>query len=309
MVETGRTRCSNPPIKQLPKHHDPVGIRRAFVPRPGFVYANDDYSTLELRALAQVCLWLFGQSKMADALHEGLDLHYMLAAWQLGVPYDEVKNHPEAKTRRQLSKAANFGFPGGLGAASFITYARKAFGVTITVPEARDLKRQWLAAWPEARLYFDYIGDRCARSGDSFTALQFKSGRLRGGVGYCDGCNTFFQGLAADGAKAAMFYASQECYTGTSEIWTGSEPSPLHGSRIVSFMHDVLLVECPEDRAPEAAARLSEVMIAGMECYIPDVPITTGGATLTRRWLTDAEPVFDAGGRLTIFEDDTDART
>lgn len=319
LVETGRTSCSKPPLQQLPKHHDPVGIRRAFVPRPGFVYAVCDYSTLELRALAQVCLDLFGDEqpqRMAKALRDGLDLHFMFAAWLLGVEYDDVcerdgnewaAKSDDAKLRRKVAKAANFGFPGGLGAEKFVAFARKAYKVEIEggVDGARSLKRRWLQAWPEVGMYHQYIADECTRSGDNFLAVQHRSKRLRGGCGYCDGANTFFQGLAADGAKAALWYVSQECYTGASSLWDrdvmGVE-SPLEGSRVVAFMHDEILIESPEDKAPEAGDRLSEIMIEAMQVFIPDVPIVAE-PMLMRTWNKKAETLRDDAGRLLVYED------
>jgi DNA polymerase-1 len=296
LVETGRTACSKPPIQQTPKHHDPIRIRPCFVPRPGFLFGAADYSTAELRALAFVCLTLFGWSKMADALKDGLDLHWQFAAWILGVDPDAVREHPEGKLNRQTAKAANFGFPGGMGAAKFVISARKSYRVQIEggVEGAKELKRKWLAAWPEVASYFEFIADACSRQGDSFLAVQFGSGRLRGGCGYCDGANTFFQGLVADGAKAALFDVSRECYV---DLGT-----PLFGSRPVAFMHDEIIIESPEDRAPAAADRLSAVMVAAMERYIKGgIPIECEPAIM-RRWYPKAETVRDADGVLQPWE-------
>jgi DNA polymerase I-like protein with 3'-5' exonuclease and polymerase domains len=304
LVESGRTSCREPNLQNLPRKG---GVRECFVPRKGFIFSAADYSTLELCTLAQVCLDLFGWSSMADALHAGQDLHLRMAAAILGITYDEAharKKTPEVKEMRQLAKAANFGYPGGLGAASFATYAHATYGVTVTEEESRALKAQWLAAWPEMRLFFDHVGEKLAMR-DSFDLVQPRSGRVRGGVGYCDGCNSHFQGLAADGAKAAMFYIQQESYVGYSELWTREEhatPSPLYGCRMVAFIHDEFVLEVPEtiDLARAATTRLLEVMVQGMGIYVPDVPIKAE-PTLMTRWYKDAEPVYDDAGNLLVW--------
>jgi DNA polymerase-1 len=148
LVESGRTSCREPNLQNLPRKG---GVRECFIPRAGRIFASVDYSTLELCTLAQVCLDLFGFSAMADALHAGRDLHLQMAANILGVDYDEVlRRHkakdPQVKEMRQLAKAANFGYPGGLGAASFQTYAAATYNVTVTEQESRALKEQWRAA-------------------------------------------------------------------------------------------------------------------------------------------------------------------
>lgn len=307
LVESGRTSCREPNLQNLPRKG---GVRECFVPRKGFLFSAADYSTLELCTLAQVCLDLFGWSSMADALHAGQDLHLRMAAAILGITYDEAKarskaKDPQVKEMRQLAKAANFGYPGGLGAASFSTYAHATYGVTVSEDESRTLKDQWLAAWPEMRLFFQHVSEQLAMR-DSFDLVQPRSGRVRGGVGYCDGCNSHFQGLAADGAKAAMFFIQQECYTGYSELWPCEEhvkPSPLYGCRTVAFIHDEFVLEVPEDidLARAATNRLLEVMVKGMGIYVPDVPIKAE-PTLMERWYKEAEPVYDEAGNLAVWK-------
>lgn len=304
LVESGRTSCREPNLQNLPRKG---GVRECFIPRPGYLFASADYSTLELCTLAQVCLDLFGSSAMAEALHAGRDLHLQMAASILEIPYEEAllrhkQKDKEIKEMRQLAKAANFGYPGGLGAESFKVYAKATYDVDIEEDNARLLKSRWLEAWPEMRRFFDHVS-RQLQMRDAFDLVQPRSGRVRGQVGYCDGCNSHFQGLAADGAKAALFYVQQECYTGTSEIWKGAGPSPLHGCRMVAFIHDEFVLEVPEDLpvAQAAVARLVAVMVEGMALYVPDVPIKAE-PTLMARWYKEAEPVWDADGRLLVWE-------
>lgn len=301
LVATGRTSCREPNLQNLPRKG---GIRECFVPRAGWLYAAADYSTLELCALAQVCLDLFGWSHMADALRAGHDLHVRMAANILGIPYEEaitryLAGDEEVAEKRQLAKAANFGYPGGLGAEKFQAYARDSYGVHIDLDTSQDLKRTWLETWPETRPFFEHVNQQIGYRG-SFTLEQVRSGRLRGDVGYCDGCNSYFQGLAADGAKAAMWRITQECYLGFGDAWPrdGRAPSPLFGARVVAFIHDEFLLEVPNDaNAGAAGDRLAAVMVEGMARYVPDVPIKAE-PVLMRRWLKGAKTTRDANGTL-----------
>ena len=321
LLESGRTSCYNPNVQNLPRKG---GYRECFVPRPGWVYINTDYSTIELCALAQVCLDLFGHSKMAEALRAGKDLHYDMAADLLDIPYEEAlawsrgEHGPEKKALikeyRQMSKALNFGFPGGLGPDTAIEYAWTTYGVrfdpdpSIAREKVVGYKKAWLRKWPEMAEFFAYVSAQTARGGGIFTLVQPRSGRLRGGAGYCDGCNSFFQGLAADGATAALFLIQMESYTGYSMYWTkeehGAEMSPLYGSRQTMFVHDEFIGEAREEVAAEAAERLSVVAKLGMELYIDGVPIKAD-PVLMRRWEKEATTTRDENGRLIPWENKT----
>jgi DNA polymerase-1 len=293
LVESGRTSSRKPNVQNQPRKG---GVRECFIPREGYVYVACDYHVAELCALAQVLLHKFAKSKMADALNAGRDLHLETAAGILGQSYEKTvaafkTGDKKVKETRQLAKAMNFGLPGGLGAKTFADYARTSYGVDIDENKAQQLKDRWIESYPEMRLYFDHISEAIGFEGH-FTAQQLYSDRLRGQLGYCDGCNTYFQGLTADGARAAVTEVVRATLT---------PGDPLHGSRAVAFIHDEILIESPEDKAANAAHRLSCVMIAGMKPFLPDM-IVKADAHIMRRWYKDAEPVFDDRGELQPWE-------
>lgn len=286
LVNSGRTSCGEPNLQNLPRA---PGVRECFVPRPGHLFVSADFDTLELRALAQVCLVLFGKSKMAEAIAEGKDLHLDVAAQLLGTTYADAearKKSVEVKEARQFAKVANFGLPGGLGITTLREFARTSYGVDMSEAAARRLKDTWLRTWPEMVQYFAYVS-RLVGEGEA-TIKSFGNGMLRGGAGYCDTANHFFQNLAAQGAKDALFYIAWECYVPLG--------TPLHGCRPWNFVHDEYLLEVPEATAHEASARLVEVAAARMATRITQVPITLSPA-LMPRWLKGAEPVY-VDGRL-----------
>jgi len=288
LLETGRT-SSSPNVQNMPRKG---GMRECFVPRAGFVFAAADYSQMELRTVAQVCVSLFGFSRLGEALNAGIDPHLEMAARILGMSYDEAKRRQKGGDERvddarQTAKVANFGFPGGLGALRLVDFARTIYGVEISQADAVRLKQTWLASWPEFRSYFARVGDICDALNPAIEQLFV--GRTRGGVSYTEACNTLFQGLAADAAKAAGFAVSRACYV---------EPaSPLFGSRIVNFVHDEIIIETPEKGAHEAAEELARVMVSGASVLMPDVP-PSAEPVLMRRWSKKAKQIRDAQGRL-----------
>lgn len=276
---SGRTSAFNPNMENQPRQGN---IRECVIPRPGCVFVSCDYDSQELRTLAQTCLDLFGYSVLAEKYRADpeYDPHTEFAAQLIGINYAEgllrkATRDTDFLAMRFRAKAANFGFPGGLGAESFRAYA-KAYGVDITYDEARDLKDGWFFAWPEMRDYLRYISDLTEQGGDQgFTIRQAPTGRLRGGCSYCSGANTLFQGRASDATKLALWYVSKAAHTDAA--------SPLSGARPVIFIHDEIIIEVARDRAEQAARELSRVMNAAMDEICPDVPARSS-ATIMERW-------------------------
>ena len=295
LVRSGRTSWRRPNFQNPPRRG---GFRECFVPREGKIFAAIDYSSLELCTLAQVNLRLFNYSKMAEALNDGRDLHLEFAAQLLNISYEEAvqrraSGDKDIKKARQDAKAGNFGFPGGLGIAAFVDYA-SSMGIPMTFNRAQDLKDQWMETWPEMKSYFEMIAHASDTSETGrFTVRQLGSDRLRGGCSYTSGANTLFQGLAADGAKAAMWALTKAMY--------GDPDSPLYGVRCWAFIHDEFLFEGPEENSHLWARAASDIMIREMQKYTPSIPIKAEPA-LMRRWYKDAEAVYTEG-KLVVWEE------
>ncbi len=285
LVETGRTSCQAPNCQNLPRKS---GVRECFVPRAGWVFADADYDTLELRCLSQACLDLLGKSEMAEALRRDEDLHLSLGAQMLDIDYAEAKRRSdlgdeEIADRRQLAKIANFGLPGGLSPPTFVDYATQ-FGQVVTLEMAQAIKETWLKRWPEMVDYFNMV-QLLTETGEP--VIQPRSGRMRGGASYCAIANGFFQSMAADGAKNALWNVAKACYV--------EESSPLFGCRPVAFIHDEIIMEVPEhafgrERTAAAANELARIMRESMIKFVPDIPIKCG-PVLIRRWLKGAKAV------------------
>jgi hypothetical protein len=319
LVGSGRVSWRDPNLTNPPREG---GFRDCFVPRPGWIILLADLGTAEFRALGQICLWEGFGSTIAEAFREGRDPHLEFAGDLLGIPYADAAaryadGDPLVKSRRQVAKVANYGFPGGMGGERFVAHARKQ-GVELHPDRAQALGIAWelhgafRRKWPEVIPYFAWIGRRTGTKEDPrrFTLRQYISGRLRGQVGYCDGCNGYFQGLIADGAKAGTSRIVRECYADARPDLLDRErhTTDLTGCRPILFLHDENGVEVPcGDGSPRypldaahltrAADRMERVMVDEMQPYTPDIPVLVEpGACL--RWRKGADEVRDGRGLL-----------
>jgi hypothetical protein len=112
------------------------------------------------------------------------------------------------------------------------------------------------------------------------------TGRVRARVNFTQARNTPFQGLAADGAKLALWALVSAGY------------------RVVAFVHDEFVIELPEDADHAAEARRVEaIVVREMERVTGGVPVTCEYA-LARRWSKSAKAEFDGEGRLVPWDDD-----
>lgn len=301
LVNSGRTSCSRPNIQQQPRV---PGVRECFIPAPpwageDWVFLACDYDSQELRTWAQACLDLVGYSTLAKKYQADpkFDPHLDFAAKMLGVDYlraQVLKKEGDERTKdfRQRAKPANFGFPVGMGAKKFRKYAR-GYNLILSEDEAKTLRSDWYEQWPESADYFKEINRIVGNAGYG-TVIQLRSQRRRGLCRYTVAANTFFQGLAADASKLALWLVTRACYHDKS--------SPLYGCRPVIFAHDEIIMVAPLSYAHEAGIELRRIMLEAMAVYTPDVPVEASPCIM-RRWRKDAEPAYDANGRLIPYED------
>ncbi len=349
LVETGRASCGKPNLMNPPRKGGvrPCFVGR----QGWVMATNDyDMAELKSLAQICIWLFGHSDMGEALKLGRDLHLDFAAEILGIIYEEAHARRkEPAIALTRQLAKAPMFGLPGGLGAETLIEFAWANYGIRIpngrrfvvaedqekynydsgddyengkrgkyvfeeVTPDgqftAQGLKKRWLKRYAEMKQYFAHINSLVGFEGRA-TVKQFVSGRYRGGVGYCDGANGFFQGLTADGAKAALYAVSRECYTGewlkefdpTKGAWTFERrvsadgtwiPSPLYGARPSVFMHDEIIIEFPKANGDAPAWRLSWVMNFVMQRYIPDIPVTSTPA-LMRRWHKGAEAVYLKG--------------
>jgi DNA polymerase-1 len=319
-IKTGRPAASKPNLFNLPRD---ARIRKCVIPRQGYVYIDGDYSAIEFATLAQETYELFGRSELRDALIANQDPHVLFASQLLGKAYGDTYARYKASEKligdiRQLGKAFNYGKGGGMGVATMVQNGRKqglifcvlsgeqtrCDGERVTEWKGRPCKPTcvnclrvgdrlddtYFSLWGVMRDYFDLVTRETRQAAASVKGYAF----TRAGCNFMNGANFRFQHRAACGQADALWRLSRECYV--------ERDSPLFGCRPVITPYDQTLAEAPEDRAPEAADRLAQVMREEMQKVCPDVPIKVE-PVITRRWLKDAKPTR-VNGQLEVTEDE-----
>ncbi len=116
VTATGRLSSSNPNLQNIPIRTDfSRRIRKAFLPKEGWLLLSADYSQIELRILAH----LSGEEVLQEAYRKGDDVHALTA--RLLLDKESITSE-----ERRLGKTINFGVIYGMGAQRFA----RATGVT-----------------------------------------------------------------------------------------------------------------------------------------------------------------------------------
>lgn len=126
LLETNRTSYFGV-IQLLPRNG---GVRECFIARPGCVYYSCDYGGLELCTWSQICIWMGFESKLAQAINAGMNVHGLLGSKMAGVSYDELMarikaGDKHAKELRGAAKWGNFGFMADMGALRLVHQVRQ----------------------------------------------------------------------------------------------------------------------------------------------------------------------------------------
>lgn len=239
---TGRTGCKKPNIQNPPRTG---GIRECIIPKPGHLFADADYGSIEMYCMADHLKKKYKQSNMYNVLQHGLDPHIFVAE----SIYDcYAKN--VTKDQRQASKIANYGFMANMSEPTFVNYA-KQFGTIFTLDDAKRIKKGWTVAYPEMKEFWKapykanglYVSD---------------TGFVRANCSYTAWLNNHFQGKAAEGAKIALYMAMR------SRLKT------------VMFVHDQFITEPEKQTAEDELRELKKIMISGMK-IVCDMDIKVDG--------------------------------
>ncbi len=275
LVASGRTSSSAPNLQNQPRKG---GFRECLVAAPGHVFVISDWSGAELVTMAQVELDLFGSSALGDQLRAGINPHDQFACDMLGIELAELdKSIPEHADARQGAKAWQFGKRGGMGEARFIDYALKQYGFRVTPARHRELDALFHRRYPETRMFFKYVSALADHEGYC-DIVQPRSGRIRGRLRFPDGCNTHFQGLAADAAGDCLWELWVAGLDSTSPLF-GGLPVVRADGRVsdtggVLFVHDENVTQVRREVADAALVEQERIMIEAFGRWCPDVPIT-----------------------------------
>lgn len=276
-VVTGRLSSSSPNLQQVTS-----SLRPAFIPPPGHVVIDLDYSQIELRVAAFIARC----QPMIEAFQNGDDLHRILAGQISHKPIVEV-----TKDERQKGKSANFGLLYGMTAYGFKMYAETAYDIVITEEESVDIHQAFFDTWEGIGKWHTRSAAKAHRVGQVSSPL----GRVRRlpmvwsndpkTVAFAEraAVNSPVQGMAADLMKMASCSID------------GLLPGypPVDGAQLVATVHDSVVVIAPEERWEEVA-RECKARMEGIVKYIRkvfgvdfDVPLIAEATVGTRWGLSD----------------------
>ena len=262
VTATGRLSSTDPNLQNIPVRTDlGAEIRKMFVPKPGCVLVDADYSQIELRVLAHIA----GDEAMQQAFKSGMDIHTATASQVFNTP-------PELVTplQRRNAKAVNFGIVYGISEFSL------AEDIGVSRWEAKAYIDNYLANYPGVRRYMKQVVVDAREKGYTQTIygrrryipeLKSANFHIRQGAERI-ALNTPIQGTAADLIKLAMLRVDRALRERYPE------------AKLLLQVHDELIVECPEEIAADVAQLVSQEMNQVAQL---DVPLTAD-AKIGRNW-------------------------
>lgn len=269
-VSTGRLSSSEPNLQQVTKT-----LKPAFVPDPGHLVVEIDYSQIELRAAAFIARC----EPMIEAYQRGDDLHRLMAAQITGkAPADVTPDE------RQRAKASNFGLLYMQTPEGFQTYAETAYGVLLTLEQAYESYSAFFSLWDGMAQWHQRVITTLTHEGQIVSPL----GRVRRLENALTGDPYLVAEAARQGCNAPVqSFASDIMQTVAADI-SGGFGDPVPGVQMVSTVHDSIVLQVPADDWKRAVAQTMRRMInphhllEPMGCYL-DVPLAVE-ATVGTRW-------------------------
>ena len=272
-VKTGRLSSSNPNVQQISSR-----LKPAFIPRPGHVLLDLDYSQVELRVAA----FISRSKPMIEAFQRGDDLHRLLAAKMAGKKPEDVTS-----LERKRAKAGNFGLLYGMSPGGFQTYAATAYDVAMTLDEAQAVHSAFFEMWDGMLQWHERAKQRAYERGyvtspigrtQWLSDLYSKSG-FKASHAERNALNSPVQGFGSD-----LMQMAAASIMGT---LPGYPLPKVEGAHVVATVHDEICIEAPEDRwqeiLVECKRRMEDVntFLKPLDCRM-DVPIVAGPSAGTR---------------------------
>ena len=259
VTATGRLSSTEPNLQNIPVRTE-LGseIRKMFVPRPGWVLVDADYSQIELRVLAHIA----DDRAMQEAFRSGEDFHRLTASRVFHVPPEDV-----TPLMRRQAKAVNFGIVYGISEFSL------AQDIGVSRREAKEYIERYLTQYPGVRDYMKKIVETARTQGYVSTLfgrrrmipeIRSTNFNIRSGAERI-ALNTPVQGTAADIMKLAMV-----------RVFRALETNRLR-ARLLLQVHDELIVECPPEEAGRVRAIVADEMGHAATLAVPLVAEAKSG--------------------------------
>ncbi len=243
ITATGRLSSADPNLQNIPMRLE-LGrqIRKVFIPKPGYVFVDADYSQIELRILAHMS----DDDQLIEAYNQNADIHRITASKVFHVPFDEVTD-----LQRRNAKAVNFGIVYGISSFGL------SQGLSISTKEAKAYIEQYFATYPGIKKFLDDSVSSAKEKGYITTLYGRRrpipelssSNFMQRSFGERVAMNSPIQGTAADIIKIAMI-----------RVYNRLKAENLK-SRMILQIHDELLIETAEDEVEAVKTILNEEMM------------------------------------------------
>ncbi len=248
-AKSGRFTSSNENIQQIPR-----SLKKFIGTGDDMVLISSDYAALEMRTVAV----LANDKKMLDLFKHGGDLHDFTAVNLFGEDF--------TKEDRQVAKTFNFASLYGSGAATIRKILIKTTGIVKTEKEINKLKNKWLSTFSGIKEWQQKGNRRMNKQGHWHTPM----GRPYTPKRFTDMLNLENQGFGAEVSRLALH-----------KLLEILPPQ----AKCINFIHDAVLVECPNDPAiyePTAQA-VVDAMCHGWSAHPTDkrgltMPVAAGVA-------------------------------
>lgn len=258
---TGRFSCNNPNFQQIPRNSEEAPFRTCFTPEPGYKLVTADYSSMEMRILAD----LSGDAKFIQALKDGLDVHSFTASLMFNLPYsdDFKKKYPD---KRQAAKVIGFGLMYGMGPANL---GRQ---INVTPEEAREYLDRYFNSYPSVKRFLEKMGKDAVKNGWSSTPAGRKrwytipmpsDPDYKKKIGSIErqAKNHPIQGTNADAVKYALVFLQERI-----------KKEHIDGSLMLT-VHDEIVSEIRNDQAEYWAGVQAEEMCRAAALFLKKVPV------------------------------------
>lgn len=232
------------------------------------------------------------------------------------------------KHYRKVSKTTGLGFPGGLGPATMVAFAKGMYKLDLTIETAKQLRVVWLETYPEMGQYLDWVNKQCkdphhlpievedddgTMKKHTFYAYDTPRGMHRARCGYCEAANgAALQAFSAEGALEALYLVQKAMWlagykgpldTISNFLDTVDPDNLLENSYPINFLHDEIIWETPGyakvDR--DRVLVVENIMVVAMQEITPDVRAGAESAAM-RRWYKKAEEIRDEHNNLIPWE-------
>lgn len=278
-------------------------LRPAVIPAKGCVLVVADWSAIEGRVHPWLANSALGERKL-DVFRSGLDPYKVNAADTFNIQYDDVTGD-----QRQIGKLQELALSFLGGAGAFAVFGR-AYGIHLSDSEVQKAVNGWRRANPWAMRHGQQLESAYMRA-MRHKGHEFSAGRV---TYLFDGVHLWyvlpsgrilcypFARLEDEGisyAKASWKPAADAKEWPRGRLWRGLacenvtqatandilrgalREAEKVGLQVTLTVHDEIGVECPEQEAEAAKAKLDKIM-CNSPAWAPDLPLKAESKIMTR---------------------------